>query len=145
MIPLLSKTFWYQNISETQNGSPTIVFGDLRQRIRQSCDTPIVQRNFDVRTFLENRTVRPRCFPAILDKQFPTEERDTPFLSIICFRTKNFLKHRRVRPRCSSATWDKKFPTEKCDTPFFSIIFFRTRNFLKHKNVSPRSFSVLWD
>ena len=30
--PLLSKNFWYQNISETQKGSPTVFFGDLVQK-----------------------------------------------------------------------------------------------------------------
>ena len=32
VIPLLCKNFWYQNISETQKGSPTMFFGDLGQK-----------------------------------------------------------------------------------------------------------------
>ena len=32
VIPLLSKIFWYQNISETQKGSPTMFFGDMGQK-----------------------------------------------------------------------------------------------------------------
>ena len=32
VIPLLSKLVWYQNISETQKCSPTMIFGDLGQK-----------------------------------------------------------------------------------------------------------------
>ena len=32
VITLLSKTFWYQNNSETQNGLPTMSFGDERRK-----------------------------------------------------------------------------------------------------------------
>ena len=32
VIPLLSKKVWYQNTSETQNGSPTMIFGNVRQK-----------------------------------------------------------------------------------------------------------------
>ena len=39
VITLLSKNFWYQNISETQKGSPTMFFGDLGQK------------NFDAKTW----------------------------------------------------------------------------------------------
>ena len=95
-IPLLSKTFWYQNISETQNGSPMIFFGDVRQKNRQSCDTPVIQKNFDVRTILKNRRVRPRCFPAIWGKKTSTEKSDTPFLPINFFSTRTFLKDESV-------------------------------------------------
>ena len=45
----------------------------------------VVQNNFDTRMILKHRTVRPRCFFAIWDKQFPTEKRDTPLLIHIFF------------------------------------------------------------
>ena len=32
LIPLICKNFWYQNVSETQKGSPTMIFGDLGQK-----------------------------------------------------------------------------------------------------------------
>ena len=40
---------------------------------QQNRDTAIVQNNFDSRTFLKHRRVRPRCLFAIWDKKFPTE------------------------------------------------------------------------
>ena len=42
VIPVLSKKFWNQNNSETQAGSPTMIFGDVRQKKLKNCDTPII-------------------------------------------------------------------------------------------------------
>ena len=42
VIPVISKKFWNQNNSETQAGSPTMIFGDVRQNKRQNLDTLII-------------------------------------------------------------------------------------------------------
>ena len=42
VIPVLSKKFWNQINSETQTGSPTMIFGDVRQKKLKNCDTTII-------------------------------------------------------------------------------------------------------
>ena len=42
VMPLLSKKIWNKNNTETQTGSPTMIFGDVRQKNWQNCDTPII-------------------------------------------------------------------------------------------------------
>ena len=78
VIPVLSKKFWNQNNSETQAGSPTMIFGDVRQKKIKKLWYPYYLKTFDTKTFLKHRRVRPRCFSAIWDKNTSTEKRDTP-------------------------------------------------------------------
>ena len=42
---LLSKKLWYQNNSKTQNGSPTMIFGDVRKKNRKNRDTLLSKKN----------------------------------------------------------------------------------------------------
>ena len=44
VIPLLSINFWNENNSETQTGSPAMIFGDVRQKKSKNCDTPIIEK-----------------------------------------------------------------------------------------------------
>ena len=48
--PLIHKSFRYQDFSETQNGSPTMMFGTVRQKIvyRKSCYHPAFTENRDI-------------------------------------------------------------------------------------------------
>ena len=141
VITLLSKTFCYQNSSETQKGSPTMIFGDVRQKkIRQSCDTRIVQNTFDAKTFLKHRRVRPRWFLAMWDKKI-RQNSVTPIIQKV-FDARTILKHRRVRPRCSPAVLDKQFPTEK---PLLLHNFFPYWKISQTQKRSQWSFSVVWD
>ena len=110
------------------------------KKIRQSCDTPIIQKNFAVRTFLTNRRVRPRCFPLILDKQFPTEKRDTPFFAIIFSVLEIFWNTEGFSQDVFRRRETKNFRRKKVTTAFLSINFFRTRTFLKYKGF-PTKFS----
>ena len=78
VIPVLSKKFWNQNNSETQAGSPTMTFGDVRQKKIKKLWYPYYLKTFDTRTFLKHRRVRRQCFSASWDKKSSTEKRDTP-------------------------------------------------------------------
>ena len=106
VIPVLSNKFWNQNNSETQAGSPTMTFGDVRQKKFKKLWYPYYLKTFDTRTFLKHRRVRRQCFSASWDKKSSTEKRDTPFLSINFFRTRNFLKDKSVHTRSFSVLWD---------------------------------------
>ena len=140
MIPLLSKKFWCQNISETQAGSPAMIFGDVRQKARQNRETAIIQMIFDSRTFLKHRRVCPRRFPAIWDKKFSTEERDTPFISINFFRTRTVLKDKSVPPRSFSVLWDLNFSKENRETPLRWMKFLGALKIFESLEGSPQVF-----
>ena len=80
-----------------------------------------------------------RCFSALWDKKFSTENLDTPPSPLIhkLFRCRKLseTQHRRVHLQNFSALWDIKFSTENLDTPpspLLSIHFFATGNVLKH-------------
>ena len=90
-----------------------------------------------------------RNFSALWDKNFSTENLDTPPLLTIhkhfCYQKFSETQHRRVPLRNFSALWDNKFSMENRDVPLLGIKFFDTRNFLKHRRVPRRNFSALWD
>ena len=69
VIPLLSKNFWYQNISERQKGSPTMFFGDLRQKNfdGKTWHSLLIHIFFRTRKFLKHKSVPPRCFSVLWD------------------------------------------------------------------------------
>ena len=100
------KTFRYQNISETKAGSPTVIFGDVRQKNSTKLWHPFYLKSPDTRTFLKHRRVRRRCFSAIRYKKTSTEKIDTPFLPINFFSTRTFLKDKSVPSRSFSVLWD---------------------------------------
>ena len=64
VIPFLSKNFWYQNISETQNGSPTMFSGDLGQKNfdGKTWHPLLIHIFFRTRKFLKHKSVPPRSF-----------------------------------------------------------------------------------
>ena len=76
----------------------------LRQKkFRQNRDTPIIQKNFDTRTFLKYEGP-PTYFFGSETRKVSTEKRDTHLPPIHkIFRYQKFLKHKRVPLRSFSA------------------------------------------
>ena len=72
-IPLIHKIFGYQEFSETQNGSPTKFFGDVRQKVfdRKSWYPPIMHKVFRYPKFSQTQKGSPRFF-RYWDKKFWT-------------------------------------------------------------------------
>ena len=127
--------------SETLKGSPTNIFGTVRQKKfdGKSCYSPLfIHKVFRYRKFSEtqHRTVPLRNFSALWDeKKFDGKSCYSPLLIHKVCRYRNFseTQHRRVPLRNFSALWDKKTSTENLVTPpFLSIKFFATGIFLKH-------------
>ena len=143
MILLLSKTIWYQNTSETQNGSPTMIFGDVRQNNSTKLWYPYYLKIFGTRTFLKHRRARPRCFRRLGTKKLQRKNVTSPLLSINFLRTRNFLKNKSVPPRSFSVLWDKKFSTENREPLLICINFLGALNFFKSLEGSPQVFSTV--
>ena len=97
--------FWFQNVSETQKGSPMMLFGDVWQKNQQIRDTLLSKKFFDTRTFLKHKAPFTNNYRTVRQKR--STIRDTPTTQKN-FDTRTFLKHRRVRPHFFSAIWDKK-------------------------------------
>ena len=143
VIPYYPKKFRYQNNSVTPKGSPTMIFGDLRQKkstklwhlILQNFSIPEhfwdTRDPYEMFRYCETKKINKIVIP-LLSKTvlIPEHFWNTEGFVHDVFRRFGTKKHRRknVRP-----------------PPLLSINFFRTRTFLKDKSVPPRSFSVLWD
>ena len=69
VIPLLSKNFCYQNISETQKGSTTLFFDGIgTKKIDGKTWHPPSINFFRIRAFLKDKSVPPRSFSVLWDK-----------------------------------------------------------------------------
>ena len=85
-----------QNFTETRKGSPTKLFGTVRQKDfegkRDNPPPPILSKNFlHNRNFLKHRKIPVRSFSALWDKKFSTENRDAFLLCKKIFDTRFFL------------------------------------------------------
>ena len=108
------KDFWFQNVSETQKGSPTMFFGDLGQTISdgKTWHPPSYPYIFSILENFWNTT-------AFLHELFRYCETKNLRRKIVKlphvakkFRCPNFLNHWRV-PHNNSAPWDKKVPQNR--------------------------------
>ena len=112
VIPLLSKKFWNKIKSETQTCSPTVFFGDVRQKKSKKLWYSYYLKIFHTRTFLEHRSVRLRCFSAFWDKKTSTEKRHTPLLIHELSPYLNFLKTKAFPHEVFRYCETKRFPRE---------------------------------
>ena len=142
VIPLLSKIFWYQNISERQNGSPTMFFGDLGQKdFHGKTWHPLLILFFRTRKFLKHKSVPHEVFRYRETKPFRRKVAEFLFYAKSFWMTQ-FSWIFEGFPTKNSAPWDKKVQ-KSCDSllcKIFSIPkdFWSTRVLL-------RIFLVLWD
>ena len=90
------KNSWYQNISETQNGSPKYNFGTVRQKFAsENRDLPLHAQKFSIPKINETIKCSPaKSFGTVTEKGF-RQIRDTPIIRKEV-DTWPFLKHRRV-------------------------------------------------
>ena len=145
VIPLLSKDFWYQNISETQEGAPTMFFGSLWQKnFDGKLDTPFLSLNyFGTRTFLKDKSVPPRSFSVLWWlKVFHGKTWNTPILHKVFLGALNFLNHWRVLHKFIGTLRQKQLTEPWC--PYYPKNF-ETRIILKHRTVRQRWFLAIWD
>ena len=147
--PLIHKFFRYQKFCETQKGSPTKIFGTVRQQIfnRKSWYSPHRHKVFRYPKLMKHWWLPLQKLSALWGKKFSTEDLDTltphptplphPLIHKL-FRYQKFseTQHRRVPLWNFSALWDKKFSTENLHTPspLLSINFFATGHFLNHRS-----------
>ena len=120
VIPLLSKNFWYQNVSERQKGSPTTIFGDVKQKSSAKLWYPYYRKTFDTRTFLKDRRVRPRCSSVIWDKKKFDGKTWHSLLIHIFFRTRKFLNHKSVPHEVFRYRETKTFPRNVAELLFYA-------------------------
>ena len=119
-----------------------IFFGTVRQKQSTESWYPYYPTNFETRTILKHKRVRPRWFLAMWDKKV-RQNCDTFIIEKLLipeyfWNTEGFAHD--VFRRFGT----KKFRRKNVTPPSYPY-FFRTRKILKHKSVPPRSFSVPWD
>ena len=126
--PKTQNNFLNQNNSDTQNGSPTLFFGDVRQKFSdgKTWRPFLIHCIFPTRNFLKHRRVRPRCFSVTWDKKILTVKRDTHLLIPKFFHTRSFWKHKRVPLRNFSVLRNRKISKQNGEIPLLSIKFFNT-------------------
>ena len=116
-----TKPFRHQKFRETQECSPTNIFGAVRQQIlvSRSWYSPRRPKMFRQQKFYETQ----KCSPT---KFYPSF----------------FLKHRRLPLRNFSELWDNKFSTKNRDTrsPFIIHKIFRQQKFYETQKCSPTKF-----
>ena len=146
----MHKIFRYPIFSETPKGSPTILFGTVRQKLWQKfvIQPPLLLsiRFFVARIFLKHIRVALRFFSVLWNKNFSIEISHMPFLCIRFFDTRFFLKHRRVALRFFWYFQTQILTKIVIRIPLLLFINFSdARSFLKHRRVALRNFSVLWE
>ena len=106
VITLLSKTFWYQNSSETQNGSPTMIFGDVRQKKLDKIVIPLLSR----RLLMPEHFWNTERFAHDVFRRFWTNKSRRkmwhPFFSIIFFPYWKVSQTQKRSPWSFSVVWD---------------------------------------
>ena len=154
--PLIHKFFRYQKICETPKGSPTKIFGTVREQIfyRKSWYSPHRHKVFRYPKLMKHWRVPLQKFSALWGKKFSTEDLDTPTphpthppphpLIHKLFRYQKFSETqiRRVPLRNFSALWDKKtFDKESWYSPSPLIHkIFRHQKLCETKKGSPTKF-----
>ena len=142
--PLIHKFFRYQKFCETQKGSPTKIFGTVRQQIfhRKSWYSPHRHKVFRYPKFSETQTGPRRNFSALWDKKKFNKKSWHNSLKHKIFRYPKLVTHWRVPLRNFSALWDKKLLTKNRDTPPSPLIhkLFRYQKLCETKKGSPTKF-----
>ena len=119
----IHKIFRYQEVSETQKGSPTKFFGTVRQQISDGKlwhslpSSPILSMKFfDTRNFLKHSSISlTKFFGTVRQKKFDRKSWYAPLVHKI-FRYSKLVKHLRV-PLWKFRYWHMKKSTENCATP----------------------------
>ena len=103
-------------------GSPTKFFGTVRQKIfdRNSWYPPLMHKIFRYPKLVKHWRVPLPNFSALWDKNFATENRDTPSLPLSSISIPQFFWN----TQGFSVLWDEKFSTENRDAPLLSVNFF---------------------
>ena len=111
------KIFRYQKFSETQNGSPTNFFWHWNKKNCQNCDTPIIQKLFETRTFLKHEGTPYETFRYSETKIFAgkTCYPPPPLIQIFLSKAEKFLNSQVFLHENFLPLWDWKFPTRKRD------------------------------
>ena len=120
---LIYTIFETRFFSETHKGSPTILFGTVRQKLWQKIviHTPLLLsiETFDTRIFLKHRPVPLRNFSTLRGKKLMAQKK----ISLFCvkfFETRFFSEIQKGSPRKFSILWDTDFDKKPWYTPLFS-------------------------
>ena len=139
MIPYYPKNFDTRIIPKHRTVRPRWFLAMWDKKLRQNCDTPIIQKIFDARKFLKHKGPPTKLFGTVRQKQ-PTKSWYT-FLQK--YSIPEHFWNTRVPLRKFLVLWDKKDWQNRV-TPNTQK-FFKTRTILTHRIVRPRCFSATWD
>ena len=110
MIPLLSKNFWYQNISERQNGSPTMFSAIWDKKIsKEKRDTPFLSIFFSVlENFWNTKAFSTKFFGTVRLKLFDGKSLNSYFMQKV-FGWHSFYESLKGSPQKIQHRETKKF------------------------------------
>ena len=152
LCPLLSINFFrYQKFSGKEKGYFTKFFVSVLwgKKFRQNRDAPSYASKFSIKDFLKHQSALQWNISVQWDKNFSTENRDTPpppLIHKIFFPTRNCLKHRMVPWRSFFGPVRlKKISTKPWSFPLLCLKNFDTRMLSKNRRVLLRILSALWD
>ena len=145
VIPLLCKNVWYQNISETQKGWPTLFFGDLGQKNidGKKWHPLLIHELFPYWNFSERQKRSPTKFIGTVRLKVLHGKTWNSAIMHETFGCPNFFESLeaapQIFPHCETKTNDRIVK------PLLSKNFWYQNSILKNRRVRLRCFSAIWD